>query len=194
MPTGRSMKKIKTVSFLIILIMFCSPLTYASMPSISVPEMEIIDNDIIVSFSVDSAPELESKIRSGIEKEITFTVELLRAWRFWPDEFVVSKKIRRTIRYDNLRDQYLAVSDDGIKKVERHFKEFGELRDWLFSISAVNLANIRELEPGDYYIRTVVESRSIEHIPLIGLLMLFIPEVEMSMAKESSHFILEPDE
>jgi len=194
MSTDRSMDKTKTVSSLFILFLLFSSLSYASAPSISGPEMDIIDNDIIVAFSVDSAPELESRIKSGIEKEIVFTVELLRAWRFWPDEFVVSRKIRRTIRYDNLRDQYLAVSDDGAKKIEHHFKDFGALKDWLFSISAVNLANIRELDPGDYYIRTVVESKSIEHLPLIGLLMLFIPEVEMSMATESSHFSLEAGE
>ena len=146
----------------------------------------------MVGFAVDSAPELEARIRSGIEKEIIFTVELLRAWKFWPDEFVVSKKISRTIRYDSLRNQYLAVSFDGTKRFEKHFKDYAPLKQWLFSISSVNLANIRELDPGDYYIRTVVESRSIEHLPLIGLFMLLIPEVEMSIAKESAPFSLEP--
>jgi hypothetical protein len=181
-------------TLLIFLLTFCSVLTASSAsaatPDIIGPDMEIIDNNIMVNLSIANIAELETTIKSGIEKEIVFTVELLRVWKFWPDEFVVSKKIEKTIKYDNLRERYWASSYDGINRVEKHFRDYNSMKDWICNVNEINLANLRELEPSSYYIRIVVESKSLEQLPLIGFLMLFIPEVEMSMAKESEPFII----
>ena len=62
------------------------------------------------------------------------------------------------------------------------------MKNWILSEDYISLANIKELDPGSYYIRVVVESRSREKIPLLGLLMYLLPEVEMSLAKESQPF------
>jgi hypothetical protein len=160
----------------------------AGTPRVTGPDVEIIDNNIIVKTSIADTADLEQTIRSGAGKEIIFTAELIRVWRFWPDEFVVSKKIRKIIKYDNLREQYRTSFRDGITRTDKKYSDFTALKDWIFTADAINLANIRELEPGDYYIRVVVESKSREQLPLIGLLMHLIPEVEMSLAKESRHF------
>lgn len=149
------------------------------------PEIKIKDNDIIVSTGLSNLEEIESAIKSGIEKEMLFTIELFRVWKFWPDEFVLSKKIQRTIKYDNLRARYLTSSYDGTSQGQRIFTDFDTMKIWAFRVTDINLANIKELERGDYYIRVVVESRSRELPRVIGLLMLFIPETEMSLAKES---------
>ncbi len=159
-------------------------------PYIIGPDMDIINNDIIVNLSIDNVFELEKTIKSGIAKEITFTVELLRVWKYWPDEFVVSKKVAKAIKYDNLREQYWASYYDGVTRIENHFTNYNSLREWIFTVNHINLANIRELNPGIYYFRIIVESKSLEQLPLIGLLMHFIPEVEMSLAKESQPFIV----
>lgn len=166
-------------------------LASAATPSIIGPDMEIVDNNIIVNLSIDNVAELEDTIRSGIKKEIVFTVELLRVWRFWADEYVVSKRITKVIKYDNLREQYLASTDNGIITVDNHFKDYNSMKDWIFTVNGVNLANIRELEPDSYYLRIVVESKSIEQLPVIGYMMHFIPEVEMTLAKESEPFVVE---
>lgn len=179
-----------TTVFVLFLLM--PPFTDAAVtPNIIGPDMEIIDNNIIVSLSIDNATEIEKTILAGIKKEIVFTVELLRTWEFWPDEFVVSKQIRKVVKYDNLRKQYWASSYNGIVLTEKHFENYSAMKDWIFTVDNINLANIKELDPSRYYIRTVVESKSMEQLPLIGILMYFIPEVEMSLAKESVPFFLE---
>lgn len=156
------------------------------------PEIKIQDNDIFVNTGLTNTAEIEVMINSGVEKEILFTIELFRLWSFWPDEFVASKKIQRIIKYDNLRGQYLISSYDGKLQIEKKFKDFdASMKNWVFTLNKINLANTKELEPGKYYIRIVVESKSRELPPVIGLLMLFIPEVEMSFAKESQVFIVE---
>ncbi len=156
------------------------------------PEIKIEGNDILVNTGLTNTAEIEAMINSGVEKEILFTIELFRLWSFWPDEFVASKKIQRIIKYDNLRGQYLISSYDGKLQIEKKFKDFdASMKNWVFTVNKINLANTKELEQGKYYIRIVVESKSRELPPVIGLLMLFIPEVEMSFAKESQVFIVE---
>jgi hypothetical protein len=181
----------KTYIFLIALLLALTvPLSVSATPNIIGPDIRIIDNNIIVNLSIADISELERTIKSGIDQEIIFTVELLRVWRFWPDEFVVSKRIDKTIKYDNLRQQYQASSYNGISHIKKNFKDYNSMKNWIFSVKKINLANIKELEPSNYYIRIVVESKSIEHLPIVGFLMHFIPEVEMSMAKESQPFMV----
>ncbi|RJR15601.1 MAG: DUF4390 domain-containing protein [Nitrospiraceae bacterium] len=174
----------------LIITAFTASYADAISPQIIGPYMKVIDNNIIVSLSIYQVTELAKSITSGVEKEITFTIELLRAWRFWPDEFIVSKKVSRVIKYDNLRGQYRVISYDGVTRTEKYYNDYHEIKDWIFNVSNINLANIKELEPDRYYIRTVVESKSLEQPPLIGFLIHFIPEVEMSLAKESQLFML----
>ncbi len=172
-------------------IVVTASLAPAAAPNIIGPGMEIVDNNIIVNLSVDNVTEFETTINSGIEKEVVFTVELLRVWNFWPDEFVVSKKIKKVIKYDNLREQFRASSYNGIIRTEKNFKNDSEIKDWIFTVEGINLAHIKELEPSRYYIRVIVESKSLKQLPLTGFLMHFIPEVEMSLAKESQPFVVE---
>jgi hypothetical protein len=163
------------------------PPSYALTPNIT-GFLQTVNNDIVVNIAVANATELEATIKSGIEKEIVFTMELIREWKFWPDEFVVSKKIRKTIKYDNLRDQFWTSSFDGITRKDRKFKNYAQVKNWLFSVNEINLANVRELEPANYYIRVIVESRSIDRLPVMGLLMHLVPEVDMTIARESEPF------
>lgn len=176
----------------ILLFTVCSFLTTgpanAAAPKIIGPDMKIVDNNIIVSISINNFKDLEKSIKAGIKKKIVFTVELLRAWILWPDEFIVSKKFEKVIKYDNLRDQYLASSYDGITRVQKKFKNYDEMKDWILNPNTFNLANTKGLESSNYYIRVIVESKSIDQIPLLGILKNFIPAVEMSLAKESDHF------
>lgn len=180
----------KMTKFLVILISFtCSVLILFPAAALTAeildPEIRIQDNNIIVNTGLTNIEKIETTIKSGIEKEIVFTIELFRVWNFWPDEFVVSKKIQRIIKYDNLRRQYLVSSYDGTSRIEKKIKDFNIMKTWAFTVNEINLANIKELETGNYYIRVVAESKSRELPRVIGLLMFFIPEVEMSLAKES---------
>jgi len=169
------------------LLLFPESSSHALPPNIT-GFLQTVNNDIVVNIAVANATELESTIKSGIEKEIVFTMELIREWKFWPDEFVVSKKIRKTIKYDNLRDQFWTSFFDGITRTDKKFKNYGEVRNWIFSVNEINLANVRQLEPARYYIRVIVESRSIDRLPVMGLLSHLVPEVDMTIARESEPF------
>ncbi len=177
-----------------VFILSCICLVFISFPvtafsaEISGPTVRIEDNDIFVDTGLSYLGELESTILSGLEKEFIFTIELFRVWNFWPDEFVVSRKVQRAVKYDRLREQFFTSTNDGTTKAYDKFKDFLVMKKWVFKIEDINIANVRELDPGRYYLRVVVESKSRELPQVIGLLMFFIPEVEMSLAKESQTF------
>jgi hypothetical protein len=187
------MRKILSLLIFISCILLNATPADASALKIIGPKMVIRDNNIIVNSGIHNVKELETTIKSGVAKEIVFTIELLRSLRFWPDDFVVSKQITRVIKYDNLREQYWASSYDGTSSSDRHFRNYNDMKDWIFTADSLNLANIRELEPGIYYIRVVVQTSSREHSPVVGFLMHLIPEVEMSLVKESEPFAVRRD-
>jgi hypothetical protein len=184
------MRKDLFLFFVAISLILISSLANAATLRILGPDIKIKNNNIIVNISISNVKELEAIIKSGVEKEIVFTLELFRVWRFWPDEFVASKKIKRSIKYDNLREQYWTSSHEGTSSVKKYFKDYNTMKDWIFTVKAIKLANIRELEPGSYYIRAIVESKSKEYSSIVGFLMHLIPEVEMSLAKESQRFTI----
>ncbi|MBI4844600.1 MAG: DUF4390 domain-containing protein [Nitrospirae bacterium] len=162
----------------------------ASSLKITGPYASIRNNDIIVNTGIVNVKELRSSIMSGVEKEVIFTVELFRVWPFWPDEFVSSKKVRKTIKYDNLREEFRASSSDASAISGNRFRNFSQIEEWLSSAIPVSLGNVKGLDKGKYYVRVVVESKSMDYPLFIGMLMHLIPEREMSLAKESPPFII----
>jgi len=183
------MKKLFLILFIPLYSLFMPPAASGVTPYIIGPDVKIINNNIIVRTSIADIADLEQTVKSSIGKEIIFTAELMRVWDFWPDEFIVSKKIRKIVKYDNLRDQYRTSWRDGLVRTDNILTEFNTMKNWILSEDSISIANIKELEPGSYYIRIVVESKSREKIPLLGLLMYLVPEVEMSLVKESQPFV-----
>ena len=178
---------------LIVCSVFTHAIAVAAPLEVTGPEVEIKENNIIVNSGINNVKEFEAAIKSGVAKEIIFNIELIRSWRFWPDEFVVSRNITRVVKFDNLRDQYHVSSHYGNSLIEKHFKDYNLMKDRIFTTGAVNLANIKELDPGKYYVRVVVESKSTEEPPVVGFVMHFIPEVDMRLVKESKSFIVRGD-
>ncbi len=187
------MKKTLTITLIITCLISIPASATLMKPSIEGPQVIIIDNDIIVNTSIDNVKSIEETINSGVEKEIVFRIELLRAWTFWPDEFVVSKRIRRYIGYDILRGQYYASWKERGELITKHFKDFDKTKSLIFTARGINLMNIKGLEKGKYYVRIIVESKSRQRIPLMGILMYLMPEVEMSLIKESPPFKIGDD-
>ena len=59
---------------------------------------------------------------------------------------------------------------------------------WALSINDLKLANIRELEPGVYFVRVTVESKIRKLPPVIGYFMIFSAENEFKIKKDSFTF------
>jgi len=178
--------------FLILTCIISAPVMAKSInPVIKGPDIRVINNDIIVNTAVENVKRFRKIIDSGIEKEIVFRIELIRAWKLWPDEFIVSRKIRRYIGYDALRDQYYLSRKVKGEYTKRYFEDFEEMKPLIFTVKGIDLMNTKALEEGTYYVRVVVETKSRQRIRLMGLLMYLMPKVEMTLIKESPPFRIE---
>lgn len=126
------------------------------------------------------------ELSNGITKEFKFYIDIFRVWKMWPDEFVMSKYFIRTLQSDPVKMEYIATSSDENSQIKKRFKSFESMIQWALSISDLKLANIRELESGQYFVRVTVESKIRKLPPVIGYFMIFLPENEFKITKDSS--------
>jgi hypothetical protein len=152
------------------------------------PELKIQDNQIYVSASLSLREKSLQELRNGVTKELRFNIDLFRVWNMWPDEYVGGKLFVRTLKSDPVTLEYKATSNDGNTMVQKKFKAFESMLQWALFINDVKLANIRDLEPGNYFVRITVQSKIRKLPPVIGYFMIFLPENEFEIRKDSSFF------
>lgn len=166
---------------------WCSP-TFAAENEIIGPQVKIVDNQVRVTASLILNEKSLTELRNGVTKDLTFTIDLFRVWKMWPDEFIVGKTIVRTLKSDPVTMAYQATSNDGATIVKKKFKSFESMLEWGLLISDLKIANTKDLEKGVYFVRVTVESRIRKLPPVIGHFMIFLPETEFTIRKDSPAF------
>ena|SRR3990172_7636490 len=155
------------------------------------PEVKLINNDIHVSFSLSLDSVHVQEIRQGMDKEFKFYIDLFRVWRVWPDEFVLGKFYTKTLKADPIKKEYVATSFDGSVIIERRFRSFESMVDWVLIFRDLKLTNTRELDPGQYFVRVSIESKIRKLPPVIGQFLIFVAENEFKVRKDSAFFGIE---
>ncbi|MBI5632574.1 MAG: DUF4390 domain-containing protein [Nitrospirae bacterium] len=155
------------------------------------PEVRQIHHDLFVSFSLSLDEKSLDAIRGGVDKELKFYVDLFRIWKVWPDEFVLGKTYVKTLRVDPIKKEYVATSSDGSLVIEKRFKSLESMMEWVVVFRDLKLTNIRELEPGQYFVRVTVESKIRKLPPVIGYLFIFVSENEFRTMKDSTVFTID---
>lgn len=166
---------------------FC-PYSWAGTAEIIGPEVKFQDNQIYVNATLALNEKSLQELRNGVTKDLRFNVDLFRVWNMWPDEYVGGKLFVRTLKSDPVTLQYKATSNDGTTLTQKKFKSFESMLQWALFINDVKLANIRDLEPGNYFVRVTVQSKIRKLPPVIGYFMIFLPENEFEIRKDSSYF------
>jgi hypothetical protein len=159
--------------------------------TISGPEVKLVNNDLLVSFSTDLEDRSIEAMRKGVDKELKYFIDLFRVWKIWPDEFVLGKTYVRTVKVDPIKNEFVATSNDGSVLLEKRFKSFDSMLAWTVSFRDLKLTNTRELEPGQYFVRVTVESKIRKLPPVIGYLFIFISENEFKIVRDSAFFPIE---
>lgn len=158
---------------------------------ISGPEVKLNARDIYVTFALKLDAKNIEEIKEGIDKELKYYIDLFKVWKIWPDEFVLGKFFTRALKSDPIKEEYVATSFDGSTLIQRRFRSFDSMLAWTFSVKDLKLTNIRELEPGQYFVRITVESKIRKLPPVIGYFLIFLPENEFKIKKDSAFFTLE---
>lgn len=153
-------------------------------------EVLVEKNSLHVSTAISLDEKHISELRNGIEKEIRFYIDIFKMWNVWPDEFIMGKFSIRTIKYDPVKTEYIATSNDGSKMIEKRFTSFETMLKWALSIDTLELAIPKDLEPGAYFIRVIVVSKIRQLPPVLRDLLIFIPENEFKIKKDSAVFYI----
>ncbi len=188
------MKKLFTsyFSFVFCLLLFSSSVSIAA--EINGPEVKIQGNEIYVTTSLSLDEKQLHELRNGIKKEYSFYIDIFRVWKLWPDEFVLSRSFVRNLRADPVKMEFIATSTDRNTQIKKRFKTFDSMLQWALNFRNLKLANVRDLEPGTYFVRVAVESKIRKLPPVIGYFMIFLPENEFKIKKDSPYFTIGPSQ
>jgi len=174
---------------LLVIAVFCPRASESQ--TVAGPEVKLVNNDLFVSFSLSLQDKSLEAARGGVDKEFKFYVDLFRIWKIWPDEFVLGKAFVKTLKVDPIKKEYVATSNDGSLLIEKRFKSFESMMEWVLVFRDLKLTNIRELETGQYFVRITVESKIRKLPPVIRYLLIFVSENEFRIMKDSTVFTLE---
>jgi hypothetical protein len=180
----------RVYSIFLFIVVLLTPIVSESQ-NISGPEVKLVNNDLFVSFSLGLEEKSLAAMKNGVDKELRFYIDLFRVWRIWPDEFVLGRAYIRKVTVDPIKKEFVATSNDGSLLTERRFKSFESMLDWVIAFRDLKLTNIRELEPGEYFVKITVESKVRKLPPVIGYLLIFISENEFRLIKDSSRITIE---
>ena len=179
--------KFLTLTFFLVIFLFCS-YGWSGASEITGPEVKVQDSQIRVTTSLSLNEKSLQELRNGVTKDLKFSIDLFRVWKMWPDEFVVGKFFIRTLKSDPVTMEYQGSSGDGNTLVQKKFKSFESMIQWALLINDVKLANVKDLEQGTYFVRVTVESKIRKLPPVIGYFMIFLPENEFKIEKDSPFF------
>lgn len=116
-----------------------------------------------VSFRVDGAftPKMEEAILSGIPQTFTYFFEVYRVVPAWPDQRIYNWQVRRTIRYDTLK-QVFSV-DFGQAEPQRQTKDLNQAKQWMTDFTDFPVAVGPALQSGaEHYVRLKAELDPVE--------------------------------
>ncbi len=186
-------KKLLTFSYFHLLLTLFSILgtcSFSDAAEIIGPEVSFKANEIFVKTSLSLDEKYIEELKNGVEKQYKFYIDIFRVWNTWPDEFILDKLITKILKCDPVKSEYIATSGDGNVLIRKRFKSFEAMIKWALSIDNLRLADKKELEPGVYYVRVTVESKIRKLPPVIGYFMIFLPENEFRIKKNSPSFTI----
>ncbi|MCX7913344.1 MAG: DUF4390 domain-containing protein [Thermodesulfovibrionales bacterium] len=195
MPIVNFQRRItQIVIFLLILLMTFSPLFSTNVHSHQINNVlvSVNNNEIYVSTTVIPDSNFVESLSAGISKELIFYLDLFRVWNLWPNEFIKGSKIIRILKSDPIKRDFNVINIDNTQTVERKFKDIEGMLSWAFNITDYKIANIRDLEPGKYFIKVTVESNIKRLPPIIGYFLFFLSQSEFSVSKKSHIFTINP--
>ena len=177
----------RLLSFFLFFLFF--PSSHSSGAEIVGPEVHIINSEVVVDAEICPDEKILNELRDGAAKEITFFIDLFKVWSGWPDEFIVGKKYVMTLQEDPVKGEHIATSFDGETHIKKRFRNFESMLSWALNKKNVRLVDhVKELQPGDYYVKVTVQSRLRKLPPVIGYLLFFVPENDFVVSRNSVVF------
>lgn len=130
------------------------------LPSMSHAQDAILTNiivtntrdDLLVYLTVKNAfpAKIEETITSGVPATFSFYITLYLVRGFWPDKEVTELEVTHTIKYDNLKKEYV-VTRSWEETQTAVVKSFGEAKKLMTEIDSLTIVPLSKLEKGRQY-------------------------------------------
>jgi hypothetical protein len=191
-------KVISLVRKAAVVLFFISALLFVPAPGsssdITTINFRQINRDVVINASLQLDQKIIDELNSGLSKEITFTVELLRNRKLFPNELIKGRVIVRSLQSNPIKREYIGVSVEGGERAVRRFRDISSMIAWGGTLQELKLADIDVDEDSEYFIRVSAES-SMHALPaVVDYLLFFLPTKEFSVSKETYLFRLSPQQ
>lgn len=106
-------------------------------------------DDLLLYLTVKNAfpAKIEDTIDSGVPADFTFYINLYRVRRLWPDKEIVEMQVTHTIKYDNLKKEYVVTrSWEGNQALT--VKSFEKAKKLMTEIDSLTIVSLNALEKG----------------------------------------------
>ncbi len=153
-------------------------------------ELAFRGQDLLVTTTLVPDASFAEEMKQGLSKELLLTVEMMGIRSFVPDEYILARKVRITLKSDPIKREFAARITDGDIIQEKRFKDVESMNAWALGLRNLKITNVKELDPGTYYVKVTAESRIRKLPPLIKYLLFFIPETEFTVVRYSRAFTL----
>jgi hypothetical protein len=113
-------------------------------------------DDLLIFLTVEGAfrEKMETAISSGVPAAFSFFINLYRVRGFWYDKELAELKVQHTIKYDNLKNEYI-VTRSWDANQQRVVKSFDEAKKLMAEIDSLKVIDLNQLQKGTrYQIRT----------------------------------------
>jgi hypothetical protein len=145
--------------------------------TMSSPVVDFHDRKLQVSSKLDLDFDklLKEALHSGLEIRFFFTVELYRIRSWWWDENVISMPAVNSVKYDNLKKEYLVgTGEEGSHHIVRDYQKMKEAMLQLNTFPLVFPEDWENSPEDKYYLRVMGE------MPSFDPLFLFFSSTEFS--------------
>lgn len=109
-------------------------------------------DDLLLYLTVKNAfpAKIEETINSGVPAAFSFYINLYRVRSFWPDREITEIEVTHTIKYDNLKKEYV-VTRSWEGNVPTTVKTFEEAKKLMTEIDSLTIVTLQKLEKGRQY-------------------------------------------
>ena len=109
-------------------------------------------DNLLLYLTVKNAfpPRMEKAITSGVPVTFSFYIKLYKVRTFWKDEEIADITITHSIKYDNLKKEYL-ITRSGETDGPKIFKSFEEAQKLMAEVDGLTIGALKWLEKGQQY-------------------------------------------
>jgi hypothetical protein len=110
------------------------------------------NNDLMLYMSVEGAfPEKMTKaILNGVPATFSYIVDLSQVRSFWPDSSVAEIKVTQTIKYDNLKKEFV-VTRPWLTDQPEVTKSFQDAQKMMSEVNNLKIIPLSALKKGEHY-------------------------------------------